>query len=159
MTKSQKYDCYTENQGLFFDIKEIKRMKLHQFGLPATLLTIASILSIAAPVKAANIDTSDHNPIEISQRVGERPGDTCRMVVESSILYVESDSTSTQMANMLEDEMVNLMATVTAEDGTVWFHIEDSVGNMGYMPAYMSGTRLANLSYCTDTPTTFPAAW
>ncbi len=134
-------------------------MKLNQFGLPATLLTIASLISIAAPVKAAEIETRDRGTVEIAQRVGERPGDTCRMVVESSTLYVESDSTSTQIANMLEDEMVNLMETVTADDGTVWFYIEDSVGNMGYMPAYMSGTRLANLSYCTETPTTFPAAW
>jgi hypothetical protein len=134
-------------------------MKLNQIGLPATLLTIASLISIAAPAKAAEIETRDRGTVEIAQRVGERPGDTCRMVVESSTLYVEWDSTSTQIANMLEDEMVNLMDTVTADDGTVWFHVEDSVGNMGYMPAYMSGTRLANLSYCTETPMTFPAAW
>jgi hypothetical protein len=134
-------------------------MKLRNFGLSAALLTIASISSIAAPAKAAEIETNDRGTIEIAQRVGERPGDTCRMVVDSSILYVDADSTSNQMANMLEDEMVNLMTTVTADDGTVWFQIEDSVGNMGYMPAYMSGTRLANLRYCSQAPTTFPAAW
>lgn len=134
-------------------------MKMRHFGLSAALLTIASFSSIAAPVKASEIETNQSSPTELAQRVGERPGDVCRMVVESSILYGEADSTSTQLANMLEDEMVDLMHTMTADDGTVWFHIEDSVGNMGYMPAYMSGTRLSNLRYCTETPTTFPAAW
>jgi len=134
-------------------------MKLRNFGLSAALLTIASVSAITTPAKAAEIETNNASPIELAQRTGERPGDVCRMVVESSILYSEASSTSAQMANMLEDEMVHFMSEVIAEDGTIWFHIEDSVGNMGYMPAYMSGTRLANLRYCTVAPMTFPAAW
>ena len=87
------------------------------------------------------------------------PGDNCRMVVQPSILYTDMDTTSTQIANMLENEMVNFMHTRTAEDGTVWFHVEDSVGNVGFMPAYMSATNLANLRYCSAMPATFPATW
>jgi len=134
-------------------------MKLRHFGLSAVLLAAASIATVGAPARAAEVEASDRAAIEVAQRVGERPGDVCRMVVEPSTLYAEPDVMSTQIANMLENEMIALMDTVTADDGTVWFFIEDSVGNMGYMPAYMSGTRLANLSYCTETPMTFPAAW
>ena len=111
-------------------------MKLRHFGLSAALVT-AAIAAVGAPVRAANVEANDREAIEVAQRVGERPGDVCRMVVEASTLYADPDGMSLQIANMLENEMIHFMETVTANDGTVWFFIEDSVGNTGYMPAYM----------------------
>ncbi|MGC9503603.1 hypothetical protein [Baaleninema sp.] len=140
-------------------------MKFNRLGVSAAVLTFASLAigGVKAPANAGTVNTTDS--VEVAQRVGERPGDVCRRVNGSNVLYTEPDMNSAEIANMLDGEQVHMIRNAfMGNDGNMWFELEDSVGNVGYMPAsarmYPGGPLESTLVYCSGQgPATFPVTW
>ncbi|OAB58955.1 hypothetical protein AY600_02465 [Phormidium willei BDU 130791] len=141
-------------------------MKLNRLSASAALLGIVSLTAagLKAPTNAAPLGES-FGSSELAQRIGDRPGDTCRRVRGANVLYTEPDMNSSEIANMLPNEQVNMIRNAfVGNDGGMWFELEDSVGNMGYMPAEArmtpGGPLESTLVYCSGQgPSTFPVTW
>ncbi|NMG57083.1 hypothetical protein E1H12_00760 [Geitlerinema sp. P-1104] len=141
-------------------------MKLNRLSASAALLGIVSLTAagLKAPTQAAPL-TEGSNSLELAQRIGERPGDTCRRVRGANVLYTEPDMNSTEIANMLPNEQVNMIRNAfVGDDGGMWFELEDSVGNIGFMPAQArmspGGPLESTLANCPGQgPSAFPVTW
>lgn len=141
-------------------------MKFNRLGVSAALLTFASfaVAGVKAPANANPVGETSES-LEIAQRVGERPGDVCREVNGANVLYSQPDMNSTEIANMLPGEQVNMIRNgFVGDDGGLWFELEDSVGNVGYMPAsarmFPGGPLESTLTYCDgQAPSAFPVTW
>lgn len=143
-------------------------MKLNRLSASAALLGIVSLTAagLKAPTNAAPLGNASDS-LELAQRVGERPGDTCRRVRGANVLYTEPDMDSSEIANMLPNEQVNMIRNAfVGDDGGMWFELEDSVGNIGYMPAEArmesGGSLESTLVDCSgqgQNPSAFPVTW
>ncbi|KPQ35995.1 MAG: SH3 domain-containing protein [Phormidium sp.] len=141
-------------------------MKLNRLSASAALLGIVSLTAagLKAPTNAAPLGESSGSS-ELAQRIGERSGDTCRRVRGANVLYTEPDTDSSEIANMLPNEQVNMIRDAfVGDDGGMWFELEDSVGNIGYMPAEArtepGGPLESTLVDCPGEGTSaFPVTW
>ncbi|MBO9997467.1 MAG: hypothetical protein J7641_00440 [Cyanobacteria bacterium SID2] len=139
-------------------------MKFNRLGVSAAVLTFAS-LAVAGVEAPANANPTGRtaDSVEVAQRVGERPGDVCRRVNGANVLHTAPDMDSDEIANMIDGEQVHMIRNAfVGTDGNMWFELEDSVGNVGYMTAqarmFPGGPLESTLVYC-DGVMTFPVTW
>ncbi|MFO8039605.1 MAG: hypothetical protein R6U67_09160, partial [Sodalinema sp.] len=100
-------------------------MKLNRLSASAALLGIVSLTAagLKAPTNAAPLGNASDS-LELAQRVGERPGDTCRRVRGANVLYTEPDMDSSEIANMLPNEQVNMIRNAVIPDEGVANHVD-----------------------------------